>query len=262
MRESRDEFRQREVTNSANGSWRCERRLSPKMQGRVARVGEPGASEVGQRTIVVDSFDRKANVMVRGKCKLCLKEKDLQDSHLLPRALYRMARGDGAKGNQDLFVVTRQESKQSSHQTKDYLLCRDCEQLFSRNGEAYAMRLVTKQNGDFPLLAILTAVRPTVAGSEWRAYSFADTPTIARAKIAYFALSVFWRASVHTWVQANGERTHIELGTKYNDQIRRYLLDETAVPRNTSLQVFACSDRVNQKTFFTPRENKRSKIVR
>lgn len=144
MRESRDEFRQRDATNSGNGSWRCERRLSPKMQWRVARVGEPGASEVGQRTIVVESFARNANVMVGGKCKLCLKEKDLQDGHLLPRALYRMARGGGAKGNQDPFVVTRQERKQRSHQTRDYLLCRDCEQLLSRNGEAYVMRLVTK----------------------------------------------------------------------------------------------------------------------
>jgi hypothetical protein len=178
---------------------------------------------------VVEWFDRKANVMVRGKCKLCLKEKDLQDSHLLPRTLYRMARGVGAKGNQDPFVVTRQASKQSSHQMKDYLLCRDCEQLFSRIGEAYVMRLVTKQKGDIPLLETLNAVRPTVAGSEWRAYSLADTPAIDRAKIAYFALSVFWRASVHTWVQANGERTHVELGTKYNDEIRRYLLDLTGL---------------------------------
>jgi hypothetical protein len=105
----------------------------------------------------------------------------------------------------------------------------------------------------------LTAVRPAVAGSEWRAYSFADTPAIDRAKIAYFALIVFWRASVHTWVQANGERTHIELGTKYSDQIRSYLLDDTAVPRNASLQVVACSDLVNQNTFFTSRENQKVK---
>jgi hypothetical protein len=197
--------------------------------------------------------------MVRGICKLCLQERDLQESHLMPRSLYRMARGDGTKGNQDPYAVTRNGGKQTSHQTKDYLLCRECEQRFSEKGEHYVMRLVTKRNGDFPLLEMLNAVHPTMNGPVWNAYSFADTPTIDRAMIAYFAISVFWRASVHTWEQDNGEKMRIDLGRKYNAEIRRYLLGETPVPTNASLQVVACSDVVNQKTFFTPRENQKVK---
>jgi len=195
--------------------------------------------------------------MPRGICRLCLQQEDLQESHLLPRALYRMARAGGAKGNQDPLLVTKSGSKQSSHQTKDHLLCRQCEQLFSKNGEDYVMRLVTKQNGTFPLLETLEAVRPTVCSSEWRMYSVEDTPSIRRDKVAYFALSVFWRASVHTWRQANGEDTRIDLGKKYNEEVRRYLIGETSVPKNASLQVIACSDSLNQRTFFTPRENQK-----
>jgi hypothetical protein len=78
---------------------------------------------------------------------------------------------------------------------------RECEQRFSKNGEDYVMRLVTKRTGDFPLFEVLNRVRPTISGPEWNAYSSADTQTVDRAKVAYFAISVFWRASVHIWGQ-------------------------------------------------------------
>ena len=32
-----------------------------------------------------------------GKCKLCLLEKELQDSHLIGRAIYRIIREEGKK---------------------------------------------------------------------------------------------------------------------------------------------------------------------
>ncbi len=211
------------------------------------------------RTISAEFVNSQARIVPRAICKLCRQEKDLQGSHLMPRALYRMARGRGSRGNQDPFLVTRKSSKQTSHQTKDYLLCRDCEQLFCVNGENYVMGLVTKRNGVFPLLEMLKPVRPTARGPGWCSHSYSDTPNIDRAMIAYFAISVFWRASVHTWVQANGEETRIDLGEKYNQEIRKYLLGETLVPRNASLQVVVCTDELNQKTFFTPRENQKTR---
>jgi len=78
---------------------------------------------------------------------------------------------------------------------------------------------------------------------------------VDRAKIAYFALSLFWRASVHTWVAHDGERVRIDLGRKYNEEIRRYLLGETPIPKNAALLVAVCTDAVSQKTFFMPSEN-------
>lgn len=197
--------------------------------------------------------------METGICKLCLEHKELQDSHLMPRSLYKKARGSGAKGNQDPVVMTKKGGKQSSHQITDYVLCRDCEQRFGNNGEDYVMRLVTKQNGDFPLLEMLSRAPPTRTGPDWNVHSFADTPNINREKIGYFAISVFWRASIHTWEQESGEKTHIDLGKKYNEEIRLYLFGKAPVPKNASLQVVVCSDEVNQKTFFTPRENQKVK---
>jgi hypothetical protein len=197
--------------------------------------------------------------MLMEKCKLCLQQKELQNSHLMPRALYLKSRDSGKTGNQDPYVVTAQGSKQSSFQTKEYVLCRECEQRFSKNGEEYVMRLVTKQNGRFPLLEKLKNAAARTSGWDWTHYSATDTPNIDREKIAYFALSVLWRASVHTWKQENGSLTSIDLGAKYNEQIRRYLLDQTPIPQNAYLTVVACTDSESQNNFFVPGRNFKKK---
>jgi hypothetical protein len=195
----------------------------------------------------------------RGKCKLCLLEKDLQESHLMPRALYRKARGSGQKGNQDPHLLRASGRRPSSYQVTDYVFCRECEQRFSKNGEEYVMGLVTRQDLRFPFLEMLDAI-PTITKTEkWRMYSAAQTPNIDRAKIAYFALSLFWRASVHTWQMDDGEKVRIELGSKYNEEIRRYLLGEASIPHNAALLVTACTDRESQISFFMPGENKKVK---
>jgi hypothetical protein len=197
--------------------------------------------------------------MVVGKCKLCLHEKDLQNSHLMPRALYVKTRGAGDSGNQDPYVVTVKGGKQSSFQMKDYVLCWDCEQRIRKYGEDYVMGLVTKRNGQFPLLERLNKAATRTVGKDWTHYSATDTPDIDREKIAYFALSVLWRASVHTWKQESGKTVKIEIGTKYNEQIRRYLLGETPIPPNAFLTVVACTDLNSQGSFFVPGGNFKKK---
>ena len=98
---------------------------------------------------------------MQGVCKLCHQTAALQQSHLIGRALYRLCRGDGS-GNQDPLTFTATEHKKSSYQVKDYLLCHSCEQRFSRDGENYVTRLVTKRDDTFPLLDVLNSVVPTV----------------------------------------------------------------------------------------------------
>jgi hypothetical protein len=177
----------------------------------------------------------------------------------MPRALYVKSRGSGKKGNQDPYVMTAKDSKQSSHQTKDYVLCRDCEQLFCKNGEDYVMRLVTQRNGQFPLLEMLNRAATRTIGKDWMHYSATDTPSIDREKIAYFALSVLWRASVHTWIQESGKTVSINLGAKYNEQIRKYLLNQARLPPHAYLIVVACTDSETQGSFFAPGGNWKKK---
>lgn len=73
------------------------------------------------------------------------------------------------------------------------------------------------------------------------------TPFIKRDHLAYFALSVFWRASVHGWKKI----TPIDLGT-YEELFRAYLNGEASFPENVSLQVVVCTDTASQNMFFTP----------
>src|SRR2546425_8654579 len=89
--------------------------------------------------------------MPTGQCKLCLKhDAALVRSHLLPRSLYEMARTPSKK-NSNPVMVTSKKVGTDSKQLWCYLLCKDCEQLFNKNGEDYVMRQVF--NGkDFPLL--------------------------------------------------------------------------------------------------------------
>jgi len=202
-------------------------------------------------------FARYWKPMPFGICKLCLQAKDLQNSHLMPRALYVKARGSGSAGNQDPFVMTREGGKQSSYQTKEYVLCCECEDRMNRNGERYVMGLVTKRNGRFPLLEALSSVKPTLKGHIWEMYSAVHTPSVDRSQLAYFAISIFWRASVHTWVQEDGEQIRLDLGDRYNEEIRKYLMGESPVPTNAYLQLTVCSDFLNQRSFFFPQENEK-----
>src|SRR5207253_5583838 len=85
-----------------------------------------------------------------GKCALCQKTKSLRKSHLLPASLYRKTRSPN-QPNPNPMVITDKASIQTSMQIADYLLCADCEQLFSKNGENYVMTQVF-DGTNFPLL--------------------------------------------------------------------------------------------------------------
>jgi hypothetical protein len=83
------------------------------------------------------------------RCALCLEVKELQDGHFIGKALYKIARNRGGAvvKTPGLFIGI-------DTQVRDYLICRECEQLFSRRGEEYVMGLVKQDAGNFPLLEI------------------------------------------------------------------------------------------------------------
>lgn len=190
--------------------------------------------------------------MPRGICKLCLLEKDLQESHLLPRSLYKKVRGTGRGDKDPTVVAIGKKPKTTSHQYKDYVLCWDCEQRFNVNGEDYVMRLA-QTKGKLPLLEMLEkVVSPTGANNTLKADTGAQVPELDRDKLTYFALSVFWRASVHRWRTPDSGTVKIELGSRYNEELRRYLLGETGLPCLAFLKVNVCSDELHRHIFFAP----------
>jgi hypothetical protein len=139
---------------------------------------------------------------------------------------------------------------QISRQIKDYVLCWDCEQLFNRKGENYAMSLVS-EGGKFPLLATLQAARPTKVTPVFTWYDHLAVPTIDRNKLGYFALSVFWRASVHVWHRNERTSPLIDLGP-FTEVLRTYLLGESAFPKDVVVMFVACTDALSQNIFYEP----------
>jgi hypothetical protein len=87
-------------------------------------------------------------------------------------------------------------------QVKDFLLCADCEERFSKYerwaaGQVYDGR-------DFPLLLRLTLALPFLETPRLRGVS-GVAAGIDTEKLAYFGLSILWRGAAHKWKMRAGK---------------------------------------------------------
>jgi hypothetical protein len=110
---------------------------------------------------------------VRGTCKLCLTEgADLQDSHLMPKAGYRRLREDGSPP-----YVVREVKMFKDEQVHAHVFCRDCEDRFNRNGEAWVLKHCYNDDAhSFLLHDLLLASTPFLADREVTVFSAATIP--------------------------------------------------------------------------------------
>ncbi len=186
-----------------------------------------------------------------GVCSLCLKTRELRESHFLPKALYRLllARGNG---NPHPVRLTSEGRERTAFQATHRLLCADCETRFDQNGENWVMRHCYRGRGVFRLRAILEATGAPEASAHFQFYSASSAPTINVERLAYFCTSVFWRAAVRDWCIENRKYEAIRLGERYQEQIRRYLLGEARFPDNAALCVVLSKLKNPQLTFNFP----------
>ena len=125
----------------------------------------------------------------------------------------------------------------SSFQVAQYLLCTQCETRFQQRGEDWMMRNCYRGKGVFRLKDELTSVSPVVSLGPDRIYHAARTPKLEITKLAYFASSVFWRASVPWNFDGKEPVVPVSLGEKYGDEFRSYLLGLSEFPIHASLNV-------------------------
>jgi hypothetical protein len=148
--------------------------------------------------------------------------------------------------------VTERRSVQTSRQLRNYVLCRDCEQLFSKRGENYVMTQVFDGSSNkFPLLDALRGATPCWGGPEFAGYDLQALPGVDREQLGYFAASVFWRASVHIWREPGEKPVTIDLGA-YNEPFRKYLLGLDKFPANVAMLIIVCTDTISHESFYTP----------
>ena len=124
--------------------------------------------------------------MPPGQCALCLQNGELQDSHFVPKGLYKRVR-DPRRCKPNPVVMTPAGTTQTSKQVTDYLLCKCCEGCFSRNGEKWVIENYWKSETEFPMRSALLSSTPIDAtGQPFVGYS-ARVARLDVSQLAYFA---------------------------------------------------------------------------
>lgn len=163
------------------------------------------------------------------RCPLCLEDKEIVSSHLIPQAMYDYCR---AKDSEPVLMSSK-IVMQTSRQVQHPLLCRDCEDILNKGGETWLLPLLATVDGRFPLLDIIERVEPDVQDGELRAHAASRNPAIKTDKLIHFIMGVFWKASIHSW-ESGSKTPRIEFG-RYGESVRTFLHGETTFPQNMAL---------------------------
>ena len=174
--------------------------------------------------------------MKPGACKLCGLEKDLLDSHYLPRSVYKSNREKTLRNQNPIILGAK--VRQDQEQVTDYVFCADCEERFSKHGESWVLRRIPHEYGQsFELQDALRNETPFFVGPGINLYAGAKISAFDMDKLVYFAASIFWRGAVHRWKTNRGELTpEVNLG-KHAEVIRKFLLGEATFPHDVWLTV-------------------------
>lgn len=189
--------------------------------------------------------------MNHGICKLCLLDKPLCDSHLIPRSVYALCRATKAP-NPNPFLVTNQFAMQTSRQMQVPLLCFACEQLLRERGEDWVVPELARYPGPFPFFEKLRATPPLYNEPDFVAYLLATVPNIRVAELIHFFMGIFWKASVHPWRKGRSDMW-ITLG-QFSEPIRTLLRGEAPFPENVALSITVLPPPVTLIAFHPPYE--------
>ncbi len=199
---------------------------------RVLNRRRRRAAEIGPKQMIKASVTNPNNPII-GTCKLCGSVGELRDSHYMPKSAYKLIR----RANKNAPVIMKKTvAIQKDEQIKDHILCQWCEQRFSENGEKWVMQFCYREGEGFKLKDLIKASE-LFGDHKFRVYSAAGSTQIEIEKLAYFAASILWRGSAHKWKSGRDQLRGIDLGRKYEEELRQYLLGKTAFPSNAVLWV-------------------------
>jgi len=154
-----------------------------------------------------DACIKKYGKSRHGKCKLCLQQKDLRLSHIIPNFMYK-----GMKDNQgDIIHFTIKGGGKSTKEATEYLLCSDCENTVLNNKYedisakllkgSFCERQTPKLNSVYTYNNIIIR--------EFRIETY--------KVFKNFVLSILWRCSVYSGEKIN----NISLGELHEEELRK-----------------------------------------
>lgn len=177
--------------------------------------------------------------MSKQTCGLCLEEKDLKNSHLMPKALYKIIR-NAFDGND--IVLSQQHtlsSLYSNYQETAKFLCEECEQKFSHHGENKVIPECYQGNDNFLLLEKLSKATPIFESNNEKWFNPYTSNFSNINEYLYFALSIIWRSSAWPKAQNSNQKS---LGTTYQEMFRQYLLGQQSFPKNVYVGIYVDTD--------------------
>lgn len=138
---------------------------------------------------------------MKGICRLCKKDTELRNSHILPEFLYSKLYDDK---HRTMSISYDEKEKYIQKGVREYLLCQECETKFSRY-EGYAVKVIT----DIPNFLEHSSGR----------FVFQNNVNYALFKL--FQLSILWRGGIST----NKMFVNVNLH-KHEERIREMLEKE------------------------------------
>jgi hypothetical protein len=166
-----------------------------------------------------------------GICPMCQGEGKLCESHFMPHSLYRICTSPGFEP----VRISKTAMYPTSKQTKDHLLCNDCEQNLSKNGEDWVLPLLPRIDTGFPLLDRVRKQAPIYDDGVRQLYGTSLNPEVDSKKLLHFVCGIFWKGAVHSWKGAGGP-TVLDLG-EYAESLRRFLRGEADLPVDVAVAV-------------------------
>jgi hypothetical protein len=139
------------------------------------------------------------------RCRLCLQEKKLCDSHIIPEFLYRPIYDP-----QHRIIQVSGAGRQGKHHKKglrEKLFCRGCEDKFGK---------LEKYAGDF--LYSEAGANAQIGTEEYR--DFIVIRGLDYTKFKLFQMSLIWRAGI----SSKPEFANVQLGGRHQEQLRLMLL--------------------------------------
>ena len=119
-------------------------------------------------------------------CALCQQTRDLQNSHLVPKGLYRLARSREGHSNPNPVLLTAKGRIQTSYQAARPLLCAECEQRFNHKGEDWVLKHCYRGYGLFRLRELLRASACLHSDENFTIYNASSVPGDSIEKLIYF----------------------------------------------------------------------------
>ncbi|MBZ5553316.1 MAG: hypothetical protein LAO21_11395 [Acidobacteriia bacterium] len=159
--------------------------------------------------------------------------RDLCRSHFIPKAAYKLIQqSEGAPP----VVIKPAVIIQKNEQITDYVLCMECEERFDVNGERWVLDYCSRVGEGFKLKALIDRTQPLLS-NRLKVYSSANIAEIDVGKLTYFVASVLWRGSAHAWKSGKDLLLTPSLGSRYEEELRLYLLGEVNFPSDAAVWV-------------------------